>query len=728
MKSNRYARGMTLLLAGALALSGSSCGGREEAAAGDEWPTAPWEASGAETEEQKTSGAETEEQKTSGAETEGQKTSGAETEGQNASRATSEGQKTSGAETEGQNAPGAATEGQDTAQWTDEQLLEAEFLLYNVDCASSETDVFPEGQVCGLCQSLSDQPYGTDAVSGRCWGYREADYLIRESDHLGEGLTACKWTMNEENYPGGADAVISYDFQLPEGEYQVTVGFYNPFGPRKIDVDCEGERMVEGEKLLRYRLTEKQFSVSVEDGELNIKVFNENGKRAMDIPILSYIQIAVIPEYTGELLELALGKYTAEMEPESYTRASYERYEQAVADAEALLSQTASGASDWEDKFIQLKEGYAMLTEKCVYDSFRPGQQWRDTDNNLIQAHGGQVQQLMIKDESTGETVPRWIWVGEDKTAGARGGVRAYSSEDLYNWQFEGVILRNVTAREELDTDDYFRELYDGYSREQLDNVFRSLDANSAIIERPKLIYNEKTGQYVLWFHADGPTQTSDSSYAAACAGVAVSDSPFGPYRFIDRYRLNTCPEDQEDQYPSSKGMARDMNLFVDTDKTAYIIYSSEENLTLYISKLNEEYTDLATPPQQAVYGEDFIRLFPGAQREAPAVFRKDDSYYLISSGCTGWAPNQARYYRSDSMLGEWVNMGDPCVDDTKGTTFDSQSTCVFEDTAGNLIYMGDRWYSDKLSDSRYVWLPVEFGADGGIELRWQDEWRYADR
>ena len=232
----------------------------------------------------------------------------------------------------------------------------------------------------------------------------------------------------------------------------------------------------------------------------------------------------------------------------------------------------------------------------------------------------------------------------------------------------------------------------------------------------------------MLWFHADGPTQTSDSSYAAACAGVAVSDSPFGPFRFIDRYRLNTCPEDQEDQYPSSKGMARDMNLFVDTDKTAYIIYSSEENLTLYISKLNEEYTDLATPPQQAVYGEDFIRLFPGAQREAPAVFRKDDSYYLISSGCTGWAPNQARYYRSDSMLGEWVNMGDPCVDDTKGTTFDSQSTCVFEDTAGNLIYMGDRWYSDKLSDSRYVWLPVEFGADGGIELRWQDEWRYADR
>lgn len=135
------------------------------------------------------------------------------------------------------------------------------------------------------------------------------------------------------------------------------------------------------------------------------------------------------------------------------------------------------------------------------------------------------------------------------------------------------------------------------------------------MIERPKMLYNEKTDMYVIWFHADGPTEYSDSNYAAASAGVAVSKSPSGPFRFIDRYRLNTCPPDQEDFYPESKGMARDMNLFVDTDGTAYIIYSSEENLTLYISKLNEEYTYLATDPESAVYGVDYVRLFPGAQR-----------------------------------------------------------------------------------------------------------------
>lgn len=366
-----------------------------------------------------------------------------------------------------------------------------------------------------------------------------------------------------------------------------------------------------------------------------------------------------------------------------------------------------------------------MLVEKYRYDSFRPGEQWRDTENHLIQAHGGQVQQLPVKDKETGETTVKWVWVGEDKTAGSHGGIRAYSSDDLYNWQYEGIIMRNVPSREALDKEEYFQKVYSGYDSEQLDNVYLSINDTRAIIERPKLIYNEKTKQYVLWFHADGPTAEHDSSYAAACAGVAVSDSPFGPYRFIDRYRLNVCPEDQEDMYPQSRGMARDMNLFQDEDGTAYIIYSSEENLTLYISKLNEEYTYLAAEPENAVYGRDYIRLFPGAQREAPAMFLKDGKYYLMTSGCTGWAPNQARYYVADSVMGEWTSMGDPCIGDNNHTTFESQSTCIFrEPESGTWIYMGDRWFADQLDDSRYIWLPISFGEKGEMEISYIREWK----
>lgn len=344
-------------------------------------------------------------------------------------------------------------------------------------------------------------------------------------------------------------------------------------------------------------------------------------------------------------------------------------------------------------------------------------------DGNKIQAHGGQVQKLTVLDKQTGEPVEKWWWVGEDKTKGYRGGICAYSSFDLYNWEFEGVVMRNVTSREELDTDEYFKELYAGYTKEQLDNVYRCINDSTSVIERPKMIHNEKTGQYLLWFHADGPTETSDANYAAASAGLAVSETPYGPFRFVDRYRLNTCPEDQEDMYPQSKGMARDMNLFVDDDGTAYIIYSSEENLTIYISKLNDTYDYLCTDPEKAVYGKDFIRLYPGAQREAPAIIKREGKYYLMTSGATGWAPNQARYWVADEIFGEWVDMGDPCIGDDKRTTFDSQSTCIFLADDGTVIYMGDRWNSDNLGDSRYIWLPVLFDDEGKMSISWQDSW-----
>ncbi len=606
-------------------------------------------------------------------------------------------------------------------------LMDADFLLYNVDCAAKYSASFNEKEHQGLFQSVSDQEYGSDAGTGKKWGYRFSEYLIQEEDDQGIGFTTTKWGIDRDTDTeadiGQAD--ICYDFEVPNGNYEITVGFFNPFGTRKIDVDCEEEQRVAGEKLLRFQLIEKQFQSKVEDGTLNLRVYNSQGKNFMDTPILSYIRIAVVPEYDKELLEAALERMIPIEGDGAYTTDSYAAYQYAFEEAKQLTEGYEEAENDdYKEKYNNLKEAFLMLVKTNRYDSFSPGEEWNDTENTRIQAHGGQVQQMTWTDEN-GETVEKWVWVGEDKTLGYRGGICAYSSDDLYNWQFEGVIMRNVPSREALDTDSYFKEVYAEYTPEQLDNVFMSLDAERAVIERPKLIYNEKTKQYVLWFHADGPTKESDANYAAACAGVAVSDSPFGPFRFVDRYRLNVCPPDQEDQAPQSKGMARDMNLFKDTDGTAYIIYSSEENLTMYISKLNEEYTYLATDPDKAVCGEDFVRLFPGAQREAPALFLKDGKYYLLTSGCTGWAPNQAGYYVADSIFGEWTPMGDPCVGDEEHTTFFSQSTCVFrEPESDTWIYMGDRWNEYDLGDSRYIWLPLEFDKDGVMSISFQDEWK----
>lgn len=610
--------------------------------------------------------------------------------------------------------------------YTDDDLVSFDYCLYRVDCGNKngEADM-------GMFQSVTDKENGPDEVTGKTWGYTNSENIISKKDKFGEGIREYKWEIKEGIEYDSENTGFYYSFEVPKGEYEVTLGFYDPFSVRKVSALVEDEKLLSDMKILKYKDNEAVLYKEVTDGVLDVKVYNPSrGTDTMQDPMLSYIVVRAVPRYSRKMLLSYMESIKKAVEsPEKYKEPGYNVFLESLANAENVLICTESdydnGNQEYRKAYSQLKKAYEELEEIMVYSSFKPGLSWTDTKGKLIQAHGGQVQKLTYKDKETGEEVTTWWWVGEDKTNGSHGGICAYSSTDLYNWQFEGIVMRNVSNRAALDEDEYFKELYKGKTKEELDHIYECLSAETAIIERPKLIYNEKTNKYILWFHADGPTQTSNSSYAAASAGVAISDTPYGPFEFVERYRLNTCPEDQEDFHPESKGMARDMNLFTDDDGTAYIIYSSEENLTLYISKLNSEYTYLATPPEEAEYGKDFIRLFPGAQREAPALFKRDNKYYLVSSGCTGWAPNQARYYMADSVLGEWENMGDPCVGDTDKTTFSSQSTCVFKTDNDTFIFMADRWLSDDLPNSPYIWLPVKFEEDGRMTLEFVKEWKY---
>ena len=42
---------------------------------------------------------------------------------------------------------------------------------------------------------------------------------------------------------------------------------------------------------------------------------------------------------------------------------------------------------------------------------------------------------------------------------------------------------------------------------------------------------------------------------------------------------------------------------------------------------------------------------------------------------------------------------------------------------ADTYIFMADRWKQWDLPDSRYVWLPIKFTADGKATIRWHDRW-----
>ena len=605
---------------------------------------------------------------------------------------------------------------------TQQQLFQNDFTIYFVNCGTKNKSEITDQNVMGLYQTVTDQSFGEDTGTKRQWGYQNSEYMTAVGDVGAADKISVSWEVNA-NAEYTEETGFYYDFEVPKGNYEIICGFHDPFSTRKVDICVEEECLVSQGKIFKYETTELVCTQMVTDGILNLCVKNENrGKDSMKNPILTYIIIKAVPEYDRELLQCLLDEQEIIMEErKKYTQNSMSVLESEVIKTMETMEKTVADSTEYKERYIALEKAGESLELAAI----RPGEVWKDVAGTLIQAHGGHIQKLKVMEPESGELVEKWWWVGEDKTYGYRGGINAYSSTDLINWTFEGTVMRNVSSREQLETEPYFIDLYGDYSEEQLDRVYECINDTTSVIERPKMIYNEKTGKYIIWFHADGPTATSSANYAAASAGVAVSDSPTGPFKFIDRYRLNTCPENQKDFYPKSKGMARDMNLFIDDDGTAYIIYSSEENLTLYISKLNEEYTYLATTPENAVYGEDFIRIFPGAQREAPALFKRDGKYYLMTSACTGWAPNPAKYAMADSIFGTWTDMGDPCVDDISRTTFYSQSTCIFcyDEERDYYIYMGDRWNSDDLANSRYIWLPISFDEEGYMSISYQEEW-----
>lgn len=421
---------------------------------------------------------------------------------------------------------------------------------------------------------------------------------------------------------------------------------------------------------------------------------------------------------------------------------------------------------------------------------------WYDTEGRHIQAHGGQIvagteavagTELGIEaDEiSAGEENGRavYYWYGEDRSNGYYNspGVSVYKSYDTLNWSNEGVALRSVTSKAELQGE-YFDALYDTVddagnpNTATVDKLFYYLNVSQfeadgttpriqAIFERPKALYNATTGKWVMWWHADGSTSPGGSNYARSLAAVATSDSPTGPFTLQGAFRLYNEPTYRTacNQNGAVPGGARDMTVFKDSDGTAYVSYSSEENRSLYIAKLNADYTNVekttTTDPTGVQYSADgrFPRIFAdgtdGAPQnhvdytivkrcgllEAPAIFTHDGRYYLVASGATGWRPNPQTYYTADTILGGWirgVQAGDAheavsydtipeggdgllSFGDSRKSSFGSQSTDVFalDASKGHYIYLGDRWNSGA-ANSTYVWLPITIGENGKLEMR----------
>jgi hypothetical protein len=58
---------------------------------------------------------------------------------------------------------------------------------------------------------------------------------------------------------------------------------------------------------------------------------------------------------------------------------------------------------------------------------------------------------------------------------------------------------------------------------------------HGCILERPKVVFNRKSGQFVMWFHLE----FKGTGSATARTAVATAPHVTGPYRYIKSFRPN---------------------------------------------------------------------------------------------------------------------------------------------------------------------------------------------
>ena len=279
------------------------------------------------------------------------------------------------------------------------------------------------------------------------------------------------------------------------------------------------------------------------------------------------------------------------------------------------------------------------------WTTIRNGQVWKTAQGDTVQAHAPGF--VRVGD--------RWYMAGEDRANSWRPDVNLYSSTDLQNWKFEKKIIENGVTSPEL--------------------------GKSRMIERAKLLHNEKTGKFVVWCHWEA------SNYGASEAACFVSDRVDGPYKMVWSGRPMGIK-------------SRDCNVFVDNDGTAYFISTTNENQNLGLFRLSDDYQSVVS----------HTRLFPGERREAPVIVRVGQRYFMLSSACTGWDPNQCKLSYSDRLDGGWSpleNIGDD-------KAFRTQAAAILEvkgTRQTSYLYVGDRWMDPDLPSTKTIIFPITFSG-----------------
>ena len=301
-------------------------------------------------------------------------------------------------------------------------------------------------------------------------------------------------------------------------------------------------------------------------------------------------------------------------------------------------------------------------TEKVAVAKSTLGNPIAGFDENGNIAYGGDVAPLVVKEADGTETM--YIYTGHDTAPVTQDKYVipewiCYSSKDLVNWEYHGVIMDAKKSTIPWAAND-------------------GLDAWASQVV-------EQNGKYYFYFCTFGSKEVSNGY---SCIGVAVSDSPTGPFvPYVADGETENKPLVNGNKLGLPSSVAPTGAMHYDIDPTAWIekdasgvehIYLNWGNTYNITCELNADMVtvkDINGDGQITTDDFKVNRVMEGSKdlaskpqgqhdyREAPWIYRRKDAngnytgqYYLFFAD--GWRESYSYATTDDLMSGEWTFRG----------------------------------------------------------------------
>jgi beta-xylosidase len=244
------------------------------------------------------------------------------------------------------------------------------------------------------------------------------------------------------------------------------------------------------------------------------------------------------------------------------------------------------------------------------------------------------------------------------------------------------------------------------YVRDAMPSLGPWVNLSPANVWAPEVL--QVDDQYLLYYTA------RDRESNRQCIGLAVADSPEGPFR--DR---------SEEPFicQVSEGGSIDASPFRDEDGALYLYWKNDGNCCmmptyLYVQELSPDGTELVGEPVRLVRND---QAWEGSVVEAPTMWREDGNYYLFFSGN---AFNGERYAVGYAVCETPLG---PCEDAEENPILVSDLTkqplvvgpghqTVIEDAEGQTWLLYHSWQvsgAGTRTDTRQVWMDRLDWVDG---------------